>query len=273
MICFPNAKINLGLNIIEKRTDGFHNIESVFYPIHGLKDALEVIENFDDNKDEFVSYGIDIPGSSEDNLCLKALQLVRQKRDFPWVKIILQKHIPIGAGLGGGSSDASFCIKLLNDKFELGLITEEMIAMAAQLGSDCAFFIKNETAYATQKGEMLAPVSVELSQYRFVLIFSSIHISTKEAYQGIVPSKTNVQLLELLQQPVETWKESMKNDFESTVFQMHPQLKETKDWLYEQGAVYASMTGTGSTVYGIFNRRTDTVSLMKKSRFEHYYIS
>lgn len=273
MICFPNAKINLGLNILEKRSDGFHNIESIFYPIIGLKDGLEVIENREENEDVFHSYGIEIPGKAEDNLCLKALRLIRQKREVPFLKIYLQKHIPIGAGLGGGSADASFFIKLLNDKFNLEFTLDEMLEIASQLGSDCAFFIKNEAALATQRGEILKPISLDLSDYVFVLIFSDFHISTKDAYQGITPMWADESLTMLIKEPISSWKHKVKNDFESTVFTIYPSLKDTKEWLYQNGAIYASMTGTGSTVYGIFNRPMMIESTLKKSKFEKYYIS
>jgi len=273
MICFPNAKINLGLNIVEKRTDGFHNIESIFYPVKGLNDILEVIENVDSTENIFTSSGIEIPGNADDNLIMKALKLIAEQRTIPAVKVHLHKHIPIGAGLGGGSADASFFIQLMNEKFKLGFSIDEMLNLASQLGSDCAFFIKNETAYATEKGQLLEHLNFELGNVVLVLIFSPLHISTKEAYAGVIPAASSIKLTELIHEPIEHWKTQMKNDFESSVFNKFPELEQTKKWLYDQGAVYASMTGTGSTVFGIFKQNEFDETIMKRSKFEHYYIS
>jgi 4-diphosphocytidyl-2-C-methyl-D-erythritol kinase len=273
MICFPNAKINLGLNIVEKRTDGFHNIESIFYPVKGLNDILEVIENVDSTENIFTSSGIEIPGNADDNLIMKALKLIAEQRTIPAVKVHLHKHIPIGAGLGGGSADASFFIQLMNEKFKLGFSIDEMLNLASQLGSDCAFFIKNETAYATEKGQLLEPLNFDLGNAVLVLIFSPLHISTKEAYAGVIPAASSIKLTELIHEPIEHWKTQMKNDFELSVFNKFSELEQTKKWLYDQGAVYASMTGTGSTVFGIFKQNEFDETIMKRSKFEHYYIS
>jgi 4-diphosphocytidyl-2-C-methyl-D-erythritol kinase len=273
MICFPNAKINLGLNIISKREDGFHNIESIFYPLIGLNDVLEVIENIESSENIFHSTGILIPGDSSDNLCLRAMQLMKSKREIPALKIHLHKNIPIGAGLGGGSADASFFIKLVNEKYKLDFTNHEMIEMAASLGSDCAFFINNQTAYATDKGQILEPIQFDIGEHIVVLVFSSLHISTKVAYAGISPRASEHQLKSILQLPIKEWRSYMKNDFEATVFKMYPELEETKEWLYASGAAYASMTGTGSTVFGIFNRNEFDETMMKRSKFDKYYIA
>ena len=261
MIVYPNAKINLGLNIIEKRADAFHNIESVFYPI-GLCDILEIVEDkaIPENSENRVSMtisGIEVPGKMEDNLCFKAYQLIANEYYLPPIKIHLQKVIPIGAGLGGGSSDAAFFVRALNDLFDLNLSFGEMHNYARQLGSDCSFFINNQAVFAQQRGDEFERISLDLSAYYIVLVYPAIHISTAEAYSGVKPQKTKHSIEELIKEPMNTWKESIVNDFEESVFVKHPSIQKIKNELYEKGAIYSSMSGSGSSVFGIFQQPTN----------------
>lgn len=260
MITFPNAKINLGLNIIEKRPDGYHNLETIFYPIN-LQDALEVTrrENGGDECTLHIS-GALLEGEPEDNLVVKAYKLL--KKDYPEmlpIDIHMYKHIPAGAGLGGGSSDAAHMIKLLNDKFSLGLTTEQMEEYAAQLGADCAFFVQNRPVFATGIGNVFEPVELSLKGYHIILIKPDIFVSTRDAFAEIKPARPAVSLKEIVKQPIETWKDSMKNDFEDSVFKKFPEIAAIKDELYDLGAVYAAMSGSGSSVFGIFKEPIENV--------------
>ncbi len=254
MIVFPNAKINIGLNIIEKRKDGFHNLESVFYPIADLYDVLEVVKN-SENQLEFISSGITISGDFNDNLCVKAFRLLQKDYPISFVKIHLHKVIPIGAGLGGGSSDASFMLKVLNELFELNLTSNQLINYARKLGSDCAFFIENKPVYAYQKGDEFEEVALDLSSYAIKIEYPNIHIGTSEAYRGVIPIKSTTNLKELIKSPIHNWKSTIKNDFEESIFHNHPKIKQLKEEMYKKGALYASMTGSGSAVYGIFKKQ------------------
>jgi 4-diphosphocytidyl-2-C-methyl-D-erythritol kinase len=258
VISFPNAKINIGLNIIRKRDDGFHDIESVMYPI-SLCDALEIIEDPEaDNGIEFHSSGISIPGKPEQNLCVKAYHLIAKDYALPKIKVHLHKHIPIGAGLGGGSSDAAFFIKLLNEKFSVGISWGEMHHYARQLGSDCSFFVSNKPAFAEGRGDQFESLTLKLEGYHLVLIYPSVHISTAEAYAGVTPKQPDESLEHLISTlPPEEWKGRIHNDFEDSIFPRYTQLKAILDRLYEKGAVYASMSGSGSSVYGLFKNSTD----------------
>jgi len=263
MIRFPNAKINIGLNIIEKRNDGYHNIQSAFYPV-ALCDAIEIIENTDsaDERISFTFSGIQIPGNANDNLCWYAYHLIAADYELPNIKIHLHKHIPIGAGLGGGSADAAFFIHLLNDKFELGISWGEMHHYARQLGSDCSFFISNKPAFAEGRGDKYESMKLDLSNYSIALIYPKIHINTAKAYSGVIPKLPQRSLEnDLLQLPVEQWKSFIHNDFEDSVFLQFPELKKTKEQLYSLGAEYAAMSGSGSTLYGIFKNKTDLKNL------------
>jgi 4-diphosphocytidyl-2-C-methyl-D-erythritol kinase len=258
MVFFPNCKINLGLNITEKRVDGYHNIETVFYPVY-LNDVLEVVTLNQSNSNEslpidFSSSGISIPGDTANNLSLKAFQLL--KKDFPNIPPIqmhLHKIIPMGAGLGGGSSDGAFTLKLLNEKYQLNLSQKQLIDYAAELGSDCPFFIINQPCYATGRGEILTPISLDLSAYKFVLVHPSIHINTKWAFEQLTLSKPSISINKIIDQPIETWKELLVNDFEAPFTKQYPIIGEVKNTLYQNGAIYASMSGSGSTVFGIFS--------------------
>ncbi|RGQ19693.1 4-(cytidine 5'-diphospho)-2-C-methyl-D-erythritol kinase [Phocaeicola vulgatus] len=260
MITFPNAKINLGLNIVEKRPDGYHNLETIFYPIN-LQDALEVTRRENNDKEYTLHIsGSPLEGEPEDNLVVKAYKLL--KKDYPGllpVDIHMYKHIPAGAGLGGGSSDAACMIKLLNDKFSLGLSTERMEEYAVKLGADCAFFIRNKPVFATGIGNLFEPVELSLKGYHIILIKPDIFVSTRDAFAEIKPVRPAVSLKEIVKQPMEAWKNSMKNDFEDSVFKKFPEIAAIKDELYDLGAVYAAMSGSGSSVYGIFKAPIENV--------------
>ncbi|MCJ8209970.1 4-(cytidine 5'-diphospho)-2-C-methyl-D-erythritol kinase [Mucilaginibacter sp. RS28] len=248
MIVFPNAKINIGLNITAKRPDGYHNIETVFYPVK-INDALEAIIA---PLLSFSSSGINIPGEPEKNLCIKAYELVSKDHPLPPLEIYLHKHIPIGAGLGGGSADAAFFIKLLNQQFGLNLTVQAMQDYARRLGADCAFFIENKPVYAFDKGDQFEEVSLDLSRYHIALVMPNVHVSTADAYSGVKPEPSGQSLKELVQLPVSDWKGKIKNDFEPSVFAKYPQIGAVKQALYEAGALYASMSGSGASVFGIF---------------------
>lgn len=266
MICFPNAKINLGLNIISKRPDGYHNLETVFYPI-GLKDALEIVpsdthagadlQSVSTGGYRFFQTGIKIQGNADDNLVVKALKLISEEKEIPPIDIHLLKKIPFGAGLGGGSSDAAFMLKLLNDTFHLGYTVSELEQKAARIGADCAFFIKKKPAFATGIGNELEEIELDLSNYFFVLVKPDIFVPTKDAYTMISPKQPEISLNEIAKKPISEWKELMKNDFEPSVFKKYPEICKIKEQLYDFGAIYASMSGSGSSVYAFFEKETD----------------
>ena len=256
MIVFPNCKINLGLRVLRKRSDGYHDLETVFYPLP-LYDALELIAT-QDNQFSFSQTGLAVAGNTADNLCVKAWHLL--KKDFPGLpgaRLHLHKAIPAGAGLGGGSADAAFTLRLLNKRFGLELTQETLIRYALQLGSDCPFFIINQPCFATSRGEDLSPVQLNLQAYRFVLVNPGIMIPTGKAFGGIVPAVPGKTVADIIRQPVDTWRAELVNDFETTVFQQYPDIGAIKQQLYDRGAVYASLSGTGSTVYGLFPREAD----------------
>ena len=253
MLSFPNAKINIGLYITEKRPDGFHNLESCFYPV-GWSDVLEIIPA---EKLSFKSTGIEIPGNPETNLCLKAYHLVSQDFKLPPVMIHLHKIVPIGAGLGGGSADCAFTIKTLNELFELNMSVEIMENYARQLGSDCAFFIQNKPQFCFGKGDEFEDIEINLSHKFIVLVNPNIHISTAEAYAGVKPQRAHIDLRKILQSPTNEWGDVVKNDFENHLLPKYPAIENIKNSLYKQGAEYASMTGSGSTVFGIFDQEID----------------
>lgn len=248
MISFPNAKINIGLNVVSKRTDGYHNLETIFYPVH-LSDALEMVIS---DKTELSFSGLEIHGNPKENLVLKAYYLLNEEFGLPPVKFHLHKVIPFGAGLGGGSADAAFALKMLNKTFKLDITTEKLEEFAAKLGADCAFFIHNKPTFATGIGNQFKPINLDLSKYHIIIIKPDIHVSTKDAYQNIVPQQPQVSLPELIKKPVTEWKNQVVNDFEKSVFAMFPQLKELKELLYNLGAEYASMSGSGSALYAFF---------------------
>jgi 4-diphosphocytidyl-2-C-methyl-D-erythritol kinase len=274
MLSFPNCKINLGLRILNKREDGFHNIETVFYPV-GLKDALEIIPAQPSNKEtDFTSSGLPVDGNIDDNTCIKAYHLL--KKDFPELPAIqmhLHKAIPMGAGLGGGSADGAFTLQLLNKKFHLNLSIPTLLHYSLQLGSDCPFFIINQPCFATSRGEIIEEIALDLSKYKMVLINPGIHVNTGWAFSQLSGpgserfKRPESSLKELIQQPINKWRDILKNDFEAPVFEKYPAIEEIKTALYAQGALYAAMSGSGSTVFGIFEKETAFTSFEHKNYF------
>ena len=263
MICFPNAKINLGLNIISKRSDGYHNIETVFYPIN-LCDALEIVPAKD--KDGiFQQTGISVDGDPQNNLVMKAYRMLQQIVELPEIDIYLRKNIPFGAGLGGGSSDAAFMLKLLNDFANLNILDDQLEKMAAQIGADCSFFIRNRSVFAEGIGNLFTPVELSLKGYYLVLVKPDIHVSTKDAYANIKPELPAESITNIIQCPINAWKDRLINDFEKSVFIQYPAIGEIKRKLYDNGALYASMSGSGSSVFGIFEEETDLKDLFPDS--------
>ncbi|HEY2721715.1 MAG TPA: 4-(cytidine 5'-diphospho)-2-C-methyl-D-erythritol kinase [Chitinophagaceae bacterium] len=255
MVVFPNCKINLGLNVVRKRPDGFHDIETVFYPLK-LVDALEIIENNSSQDDIlFSNSGIDLGISAHDNLCVRAYKLVKEDfQHLPPIKMHLHKMISVGAGLGGGSADAAFTLKLLNTKFNLGLSTEKLLDYALQLGSDCPFFILNKSCFASGRGELLEEIIVDLSSFKFISIDPGININTAWAFSLVTSHQPIKSTKAIIRQPPETWRNELKNDFEEIVFKEHPQLKTLKNNFYKMGAVFCSMSGTGSHIYALFKK-------------------
>ena len=248
MISYPTPKINIGLHVLRKREDGFHDIETLFYPVGAFRDELEIVPS-----DHF---SIEIEGADWDpqsDLTAKAWRLLAEERGIGPVAIRVRKGIPVGAGLGGGSSDCAFALKMLNELFSLGLSTVELEQYAARLGADCAFFIRNIPQWGSGKGDILKPADIDLSAYRIrVEIPQGVHVSTAEAYKGLTPRETSIPLSEALKRPVTEWRDNVVNDFESSVFPKHPEISQLKDKMYSEGAIYASMTGSGAAVFGLF---------------------
>lgn len=259
MILFPNAKINLGLQIVGKLSDGFHQINTILYPIP-LEDILEIIPS---NEVQFSSTGIEIPKSENGNLCLQAYHLLKQDFEIKPVHIHLHKVIPIGAGLGGGSADASYTLMGLNEMFKLNLSADELKNYARKLGSDCAFFIDNIPAYAIEKGDELTPIDLSLKDKYMIMVYPSIHISTAEAYANVQIQRANCDLKNINE--FQDWKSTVINDFEAPIFKKHTVLQRIKNGLLEQGAFYAAMSGSGSTIFGIFDHEPS----IKLSKFKH----
>ncbi len=252
MLNFPNAKINLGLNVVEKRPDGYHNLETIFYPIP-LEDILEINPLASTNiQTTIVQTGLSVSGSIEDNLVLRAYRLLSTHFTLPPLQIHLHKHIPMGAGLGGGSSDAAYMLKMLNEKFGLQLSVERLEEYAALLGADCAFFIRNEPVYAEGIGNVFTPVELSLRGYGLIVIKPDVFVSTRDAFARISPRHPKQNLRDIVRLPVEEWKNCMLNDFEESVFPQFPLIGAIKEELYRAGAIYASMSGSGSSVYGLF---------------------
>lgn len=286
MLFFPNCKINLGLRILRRRPDGYHDLETIFYPLP-LKDALESIRlspesaaageqpsaqdqpsAHEPGMPRFTSYGIPIPGDPDSNLCLKAWRLLKKDfPDLPPVHIHLFKAIPIGAGLGGGSADGAWTLRGLNVQFHLGLSQDQLLYYAARLGSDCPFFILNTPCLGSGRGERLQHITLDLGRYTFVLVDPGIHISTAQAFSLCTPAENPVPLTTILAQPIETWPGDLHNDFESPVFQLHPELQTIKDTLYTHGALYASITGSGSSFFGIFPKDQVPATLPFQNRY------
>lgn len=271
MICFPNAKINIGLQITERRPDGYHNINSVFYPI-AIKDILEVLPGTADQQDQisFQSTGREIPGSLSSNLCVKAATLLLN--DFPHLnslRIHLHKIIPMGAGIGGGSADGAFTLKLINDKFELKLDDDQLTKYASALGSDCPFFILNKPCLASGRGEILEPIAVNLIGYKILLINPRIHINTGWAFSKMEISNQQFSLEKAIAMPISDWRQYIENDFEKVVFPEYPEIEYIKDMLYQNGALYASMSGSGSSMYGIFE--SSSANFIPKIPASYFY--
>ncbi|MDR0606303.1 MAG: 4-(cytidine 5'-diphospho)-2-C-methyl-D-erythritol kinase [Bacteroidales bacterium] len=263
MVVFPFCKINLGLHIKAKRTDGFHDIETIFYPVYGYSDVLEIIRS---NKSEysFQQKGIPIKTNHDIdiNLVEKAYLLLREKYHLPSVDMFLYKNIPVGAGLGGSSSDATFTLKLLDTIFSLHLDNKTLKEYATQLGSDCPFFIDTVPAIGTNRGNKLVSCSIpQLSKKYLVIVTPNIFISTAEAYKSCKPYQRNISLLEIISQPISCWKDTLTNDFEKTIFPLYPELQSIKENFYHQGAIYASLTGSGSSLYGIFKKEPLSLEL------------
>ena len=267
MTVYPCAKINLGLNVVNKRLDGYHNLETVFYPID-IHDELSV-EVCDTDGCKLVVKGQDTNCDANDNLVVKAYNLLRKDYIMPGVCATLVKSLPMQAGLGGGSSDGAYMIRLLNEMFQLGLGKNEMKAYASRLGADCAFFIEAEPSYAEGIGDILVPCDIPvLKGHKLVLVKPDVAVSTKEAYAGITPCSTQKKCIDILGQPISTWRDELKNDFEDSVFSKLPVLSDIKKSLYDKGALYAAMSGSGSTVYGIFNDNPSEI----ESVFPDYYV-
>lgn len=266
MICFPNAKINLGLNIVSQRNDGFHNLETIFYPIN-LKDGLEITNSNSNEQYQLFQTGIKIDGDPSSNIVIKALELVRNhsKVNIPNIDIHLLKKIPTGAGLGGGSSDAAFMLKLLNENYQIGLSNNELVELALQIGADCPFFLYNKPAFASGIGNQLEPIDLDLSGMYLLVVKPDVFISTKEAYSMITPKTPTLSLKDIVNRPLNEWKELMKNDFEDPIFKKYPQICKIKQQLYELGATYASMSGSGSSLYGIFNKKPNFQKLFSNN--------
>lgn len=266
MITFPNAKINIGLNILKKRQDNYHDLQSIFVPIQ-LKDALEVVENKDNNKIEFINTGLKIDSTDENNLVIKAYNLLKNDFELPFVKIHLHKVIPYGAGLGGGSSDAAFMLLTLNNLFKLQLTKEDIKKYAKCLGADCAFFIENKPCFATEKGDNLEIINFDLSNYQIVLIKPDINLNTTKMYSYITPNDKVINLKTHIKQPIEEWKNMFFNDFEKVIFERHKEVAEVKQFLYNSGALYSAMSGSGSSVFGLFSKDFDCNSIVYENSF------
>lgn len=275
MICFPKAKVNFGINIVRRRPDGYHDIETLFYPIP-LTDRLEINEA---SATTFVCDGLPVNGDGESNLVMRAFRLMQGEFSLPGAAIKLHKTIPMGAGLGGGSSDAAHTLLMLNEMYTIGLTKTQLCERAVRLGADCPFFIHSRPMLASGIGEILTPVDLNVSDYSLVLIKPDIHVSTADAYAGCRPAAWTAPLSEIVRQPVDSWRTALVNDFERTVFAKHPTLGTVKDVLYRHGATYAAMSGSGSTIYGLFASQPDRAQLdaaiaanLDETAFASYYI-
>lgn len=250
MKAFPHFKINIGLNIVSKRADGFHELQTVFYPVDTIRDELDI------NRIE-KGVSLEVRGvvnlcPPEENLCVRAFRLLQQHFPIDGINVVLTKNIPFGAGLGGGSADAAVALKMYNELFDLKLSKAELLELAAKLGSDTAFFIEDQAVYATGRGELMQPVPLDLSNYRIQIVKPDFGISTKEAYSGVTPHFPSYSLKECIQRPITEWKDNIVNDFEQSLFPKFPELQRIKEQLYADGALYASLSGSGSALFGIF---------------------
>lgn len=261
MISFPNAKINIGLNVVSKRPDGYHNLETIFYPVK-LSDALELTES---DHTEFTTSGIKIDGNPENNLVFKAYQLLTSDFELPPVNIHLHKVIPFGAGLGGGSADAAFTLKMLNNFFNLKISSDKLESYAAKIGADCPFFIKNKPTFANGIGDQFHPINLDLSEFKIIIVKPNIAVSTPDAYKNVIPAKPDFNLKDIEDLPIENWKDIIKNDFEKSVFPKYPEIEHLKNTLYENGALYASMSGSGAAVFGIFRHMPEDFDILTQN--------
>ena len=268
MIVFPNAKINLGLNIVERRPDGYHNIETVFYPIP-LCDALEIVPSHSSDA-TLTCYGNHVDCPVEKNLVMKAFRLMQQQFELPPVDIFLYKHIPDGAGLGGGSSDAAFTLTTLNTMFQLNLSNEQLAQMAVTIGADCPFFIHNTPMMATGIGDVLSPIPVSIKGYTLLLIKPDVSVPTKAAYAQVTPKPAQVPIPNILEMEPLQWRDALVNDFEVSVFTQYPELAHIKQSLYDAGALYAAMSGSGSSIFGIFPAQKPHQELQQLPLLAHY---
>jgi 4-diphosphocytidyl-2-C-methyl-D-erythritol kinase len=258
MIAFPHAKINFGLNVVSKRDDGYHDLETVFYPVQWC-DVMEIVPGPQHTRGiETHLSGLPVKGKHSDNLCVKAYELLRKNYSIRSVKLYLHKQIPMGAGLGGGSSDAAFFVKKMNELFSLNISKEEMQDMVREVGSDCAFFIEGKPVYAEERGDKFTPIDFSLRGYYVVIVYPGIHVSTATAFANIIPSAPEFNCRDIVTKyPLNAWRNLLKNDFEKTVFAAHPEIEKVKQKLYDAGAVYASMSGSGSAVYGVFGSKPE----------------
>jgi 4-diphosphocytidyl-2-C-methyl-D-erythritol kinase len=262
VISYPHAKINLGLNVVSKRSDGYHNLETVFYPVQWC-DLMEILPGPQHSKGiEVHMSGLPVAGKHADNLCVKAYELLRQYYSVRAVKLYLHKQIPMGAGLGGGSSDAAFFVKKMNELFSLGISDDDMRALVMKLGADCAFFIDGKPVFAEERGDKFTPIDFSLKGYHIAIVYPGIHVATSTAFANVSPRVPEYNCLDIVtRHPVAGWKELLSNDFEKTVFSAHPEIEAVKNRLYDAGAVYASMSGSGSAVFGLFESEMDVAKL------------
>lgn len=272
MKVYPNAKINLGLNIVEKRSDGYHNIETIFYPVRGLQDKIEICEFSDSHLEyRFIADGIQIDGDLHSNLVIKAFKLLASEHNLAPTELSLVKQIPFGAGLGGGSADAAFTLTALNEYYQIGLSLEQLEEYAVKLGADCPVFIKNKPVYAEGIGNIFSSIELDLSEYQIVLVKPDIHVSTPEAYSLVKPKRPAIALREIIKMPVGEWREHMHNDFEASVFVRQPRIAQIKQELYNLGAIYASMSGSGSSVFGMFPKQLSAPTTLR-SHFPNDFV-
>lgn len=258
MILRANCKINIGLDIVARREDGFHDIETLMMPVVGLYDELTIEATPDSSVITFRGVGMEVDCASDDNLCVRAAKLMQSRYDIGGVAITLDKRIPFGAGLGGGSSDATSVLLAINELYNLAICESEMIALSGELGSDTAFFVRNTPQYCTGRGEIMQPMPIDLSGKWLMLIKpDGVNVSTREAYSGVRPVKPQTPLYELLKSPIKEWQGAIKNDFEPHIFLAHPTLAKIKNEMIEAGALYAAMSGSGSTIFGIFDKKSE----------------
>lgn len=271
MITFPNCKINLGLHVVERRNDGFHNIETVMYPVAELCDSLEIVPRGDGGL-QFTQEGIPSGCGAQSNLVVKAYELMRSEYGVPGAEIYLRKCIPVGAGLGGGSADAAFTVSMVNDLYGLNIDRAGQERLASRLGSDTPFFIRNTPQLCTGRGEVMCPIELSLSGKYIAIVKPPFGISTAEAYGGVKPRKPELPLAGIVSRPVEEWRPLLRNDFEEHLFGLHPRLPQIKQEFYAAGALYASMSGSGSAMFGIFGHRPEIDSRQNGPAGESVYV-